>query len=87
MEVSIEVRPQRRYPLERPTHPLAIRLDLVERGIRYGNQRRIAMCEVYVDAVVVIRPERTTGAAFFPVGPEHEVIDQQLFLAAEEVRK
>src|SRR5271168_4230051 len=36
-------------------------------------------------AVVAVGPERTALARFLPVGAEHEVIDDQLALSAEQV--
>jgi hypothetical protein len=36
-------------------------------------------------AVEMIGQQRTARTAFFPVGAEHEVIDDQLALAAEQI--
>lgn len=38
-----------------------------------------------VDTVEVIGPEGTTRTALFPIRAEHEVVDQQLRMRAEEV--
>ena len=43
------------------------------------------MRKMYVDAVVVVGPERATRAAFFPVRTEHEMINQQLFPAGKQI--
>jgi hypothetical protein len=42
---------------------------------------------VDVRALAVVGVERAADASFLPIGAEHEVVDDQLTLAPEEVRE
>lgn len=52
-----------------------------------GNRhhRDVVVSQVQVGAVDVVGQERTTGAARVPAFGEHEVIDDQLAVVAEQV--
>src|SRR5205807_9134453 len=54
---------------------------------RTGNdgERRVALSNVNVDAVEMVRPKRAMRATFLPARPEHEVIDEELALTAEQI--
>src|SRR5262249_42909958 len=43
------------------------------------------MGKVYVRSIVVVGPERAARTTLLPVRPQHEVIDEKLTLAAEQV--
>src|SRR5712675_695180 len=43
------------------------------------------MVQMHDDVVEVVRPERAGRAALLPVGAEHEVVDDELALAREEI--
>ena len=45
----------------------------------------VAMRQVHVDAVEVVRPEGAARAALVPVGPEHEMLHDELAAAVEQV--
>lgn len=53
--------------------------------MRYGHIRHIVMFEMRDDTDHVIREERAANAAFFPVRSHHEVIDDQLAAAVEQI--
>src|SRR5260370_40238620 len=76
--VEVEVAAGRRYPAERPAHARLVGVDLRQRRARDGDQRRVAMRQMNVDAIVVVGPERAARAALGPVRSKHEMIDQQL---------
>src|SRR5258708_830126 len=84
-QVAVEFVGARRQPLERPAHALPERLDLLDRCARDGDQRNVALSQVHDVGVEVVRPERARRASFLPVRAEHEVVDDKLALAGEEV--
>src|SRR3989454_1275293 len=83
--VVVEVGVPGRHPLEAPSHAPLERLDLGERGARDGDERHIAVVQVHAGGIVVIGPERAVPAALVPLWGEHEVIDDQLAAAGEQV--
>src|SRR5262249_37803584 len=91
-EVVSELAAERRHPRKHPLHPSRVRLQLRQRGNRLGDQRHVMTVEVRENAVEMVGDERATGATgvllIDPVPePEHEVIDEQLRAAVEEVRE
>ena len=84
-EVEVEVALGGRGPLECPTHPLLVSLELLERSARdveHGDVTRLDVGERGVDRVRTRRAHRAPGL----VGrPEHEVIDEQLRSAVEQL--
>ena len=83
--VEVEVAAARRHPFEVPAHARFEFIDLRQRGARHDDERHVALREVDDGTVKMIGQERAARAAGFPVGAEHEVIDDQLALAAEQV--
>src|SRR5256885_5078199 len=72
-------------PFEPPAHAFLERLELGERRARDRDEARVAVIEVDAEAVEIVRPERAVLAALVPVGREHEVIDDELAPAVEEL--
>jgi len=68
-----------------PAHAPLEFFDLGERRARDHDEGHVALRKMDHPAVEMIGQERTARAAFFPVGAEHEVIDDQLALAAEQI--
>ena len=83
--VVIEIAAERRHPLEFPAHAFLKRFDLGDRRVRDGDERGVAIGEMNRHPVKVIADVRATGAAGFPAGTEHEVIDDQLAAAVEQI--
>src|SRR5262245_56643527 len=82
--VKVEVAAVGRHPREAPTHALLIGLDLREWRARDRDEGHVMLHEMLVGAVDVIAQERATDATLFPVGPHHEVIDDQLAALVEQ---
>jgi hypothetical protein len=68
-----------------PTHPLLIGLDLGQRATRHGGQGDVVMLQMGQGAVQMIGQERTARTAGGPVGAQHEMIDDQLAAAGEQI--
>ena len=83
--VAVEVVPVGGDPLEAPTHPLPERSELRVGRPRDREERHVAVREVHERPVDVIREERAAPAAFLPLRREHEVVDDELAPAVEEV--
>src|SRR5204863_3444199 len=83
--VEVEVGAERGEPLEAPTHALLERGDFRVRGAGDGDEGDIAGVEVRDGAVEVVGEEGATGAPLGPAGSEHEVVDDELGAALEEV--
>ena len=89
-EVVPEVAAEGRDPGEPPAHPGRVRPQLLQRGDRLADQGHVVAVEVGDDAVEVVCDERAAGAArvlLVDAEPEaeHEVVDEQLRAAVEEV--
>jgi len=76
--VAIKVVAVGRHPLEVPTHALPVALQFLKWRARDRHQRNVAAAQMHHGAVVVVGPERAARAAFLPIWPEHEMIDQEL---------
>src|SRR5262249_1290130 len=61
------------------------RFDLRQGRPRDDDKRYVALRQVNDRAVQMIGKERTTWASCFPAGAEHEVINDQLAFATEQV--
>jgi hypothetical protein len=72
-------------PLEAPAHAALEFLDLRQRRPRHDDKGDVALPEVDRGAVEMIGKQRTAWAALLPAGAEHEVINDQLTLAAEQI--
>src|SRR6185437_9352650 len=87
-EIPIEAaRRAARHPFEAPAHTLFESLELVERRARHGGEIRIAGVEMDNRALEIIRPERAAFARRVPIGVKHQMIDDELRAAAEEIRE
>jgi hypothetical protein len=66
---------------------LAVGEQLLERRLRDAKHRHVAGSEMGKHAVEAIGDRRACRAAGFPLGPEHEVVDDELRAAVEEFRQ
>src|SRR5258708_33287515 len=85
LEVVVEVVVERRRPGEAPAHAPLVRLQFRERSSRHR-----AECDVVIREVDdgPVDPVRDGGAGRTPcrvLGPEHEVIDEELRTSSEEI--
>src|SRR5205807_3285518 len=85
VEIKIEIRLERGNPFEPPTHALLERLNFRQRRAGNDGKSRVALSNVSVHAVEMVGPKRAMLATFLPPRPEHEVIDDELALSAEQV--
>src|SRR5436309_9654344 len=85
LEVVVEVAPERRCPGEAPTHPALVRLQLRDRRARDGSEGNVVVGQVDHRAVEAIGNRGTRRTAGRVVGPEHEVVDEELRAPSEEV--
>src|SRR5215469_3018891 len=84
-EVVVEVRLARRDPGEGPAHALFVGGDLADRRAGDRGEGDVAGAQVDGGAVEAVGPERAVRAAGVPLGREHEVVDDELAAAAEQV--
>jgi len=80
--VVVEVGREGAHPRESPPHALFISLDLCPGRAGYGRPGDIVMLEMRKGAIDMIGEKRATWAA----GAQHEVIDQELASAIEQLR-
>ena len=85
VEIKIEIRLERGKPFELPAHALLERLNFRQRRAGNDGESRVALSNVNVHAVEMVGPKRAMRATFLPARPEHEVIDNELALAAEQI--
>ena len=85
MVVEVEVAAERRHPRKAPAHAPLEGLDLGERRAGDGDERHVALGEVDVGAVEMIGEEGATRTAFLPVRAEHEMVDDELASAVEQL--
>src|SRR2546427_13243139 len=85
LEVVVEVASERRCPREAPPHPVLERLELRDRRARDGSEGDVVVGQVDDGAVEAIGNRGTRRTARRVVGPEHEVVDEELRAPAEEV--
>src|SRR6185437_12288003 len=83
--IEVEVRRARRDPVEVPSHSLPVRLELVQRRARDGCKGDVPRVQVDHVRIEVVGPERAALAADIVLRGEHEVVDDQLAAAVEEV--
>ena len=84
-EVVVEVAAFRRDPVEGPAHAALEGLEFGEGRAGDGDHGHVVVGQVLVGAVDVVGEEGAALAAFGPAGAEHEVVDDQLAAAAEQV--
>src|SRR6266481_425175 len=71
-------------PGKRPPHPPLVRLQLRERSPRHRRKRDIVVGQVDGEAVEPVRHRRAGRTSRRVVGPEHEVVDEELRAPSEE---
>ena len=84
IEVGVEVADGRR-PWKSPAHPPLVGLQLRKRRPRDRAERHVMLGQVNRKPVEAVGDHRARGAARRVVGPEHEVIDEQLRAPLEQV--
>jgi hypothetical protein len=84
VEVKVEVIPIRTHPRKYPAHAFLVRVDLGNRRARDTDKRRVARSEV-LEGRDVVCEEGARRTAGVPGGIEHEVVDDELAMGAEEV--
>src|SRR5258708_4126245 len=67
------------------SHPPLVLLQFRERSPRHRAERDVVICEVDDGAVEAVRDRRAGGTSCRVVGPEHEVIDEELGASTEEI--
>ena len=85
LEVVVEVASERRRPGEAPAHPPLVRLQLRERSPRHRAERDVVIREVDDEAVEAVRDRRAGRTPCRVLGPEHEVVDEELRASSEEI--
>src|SRR6266566_2251918 len=85
LQVVAEIVSGARRPGEAPPHPPLVRLELRERRPRNRRKRDVVVRQVDNGAVEPVRDRRTRWTASLIVGPEHEVVDEELRAPSEEV--
>ena len=87
VEVVVEVAAERGRPGKRPPHPTLVRLKLRERGPRHRPEHHVMVGEVDGEAVEPVRDRRAGRTPRLVVGPEHEVINEELRAPSEQVHE
>ena len=64
-----------------------VRLQLLERGLRHEEHRHVVRVQVRDEGVDGVRDRRVDRAAGLVARAEHEVVDEQLAAAVEELRQ
>src|SRR5262249_51884868 len=86
-EVVVEVASVRGRPGERPSHPPLVRLELLVRRARDRPEHHVMVGQVRGEPVEAVGDRRAGRAAGGVIGPEHEVVDEELRAPAEKVRQ
>src|SRR5437667_3781740 len=84
-EVGVEFAVGRGRPGKRPTHSPLICLQLRERRPRDRPEHHVVSGQMSGDAVEPVRDRRAGWTPRLVVGPEHEVIDEELRAFSEEI--
>jgi hypothetical protein len=71
--------------LKLPTHPFLEQLNLGQGRSGNCSEGNVALRKMHECSVGVIHVEGAAWAAFFPLRTEHEVINDQLTFAVEEI--
>jgi hypothetical protein len=87
VEVEVEVAGERRRPGKGPAHPPFVRLQFLERRPRHRPEHHVVVGQVNRKSVEAVRDHGAGGTARRVVGPEHEMVDEELRAPAEEVRQ
>src|SRR6266511_1786795 len=84
-EVVVEVARGRGRPRKRPAHPPLVGLQRRERSPRHRAERDVVIGEVDDGAVEAVRDRRAGRTPCLVLGPEHEVVDEELRTSSEEI--
>ncbi len=82
VEVVVEIRAEGRIPREAPAHALLERFNLGDGRAGHGGEGGVARLEV-AQVGHVVGVVRAVGTALGRVGPEHEVVDEELLASLE----
>src|SRR3989454_990089 len=85
IEIGVEVAAERGRPGKRPPHPPLVRLQLRERRPRHRRKHDVVVGQVDGEAVESVGDRRAGRTPCFVVGPEHEVVDEELRAPSEKV--
>src|ERR1700728_2039132 len=85
--VVVEIRSERRHPLELPSHSLLECFDLRISRSPYNRECCITLRQMHPRCVERIGKVGAARAPFFPSRTEHEVINGKLATAAEQIRQ
>src|SRR5439155_19550658 len=85
VEVEVEVPAERGRPGEAPAHPLLVCLQFRERSPRHRRKRDVVVGQVDDEAVEPVCDRRAGRTPRRVVGPEHEVVNEELRAPSEEV--
>src|ERR1700729_387687 len=86
VEVVVKIAAERGVPGHGPAHPLPERLELGQRRPADHGQRGVPGVQVG-EVADAVGQERARLAALIPVRVEHEMVDQQLTTAPEQVEQ
>lgn len=84
VKVEVEVAVVRTHPGEGEAEACLVRLDLVERRARHRREGRVVRFQM-LQRRDMVSHQRARGTAGFGIGLEHEVVDDELGTAIEEV--
>src|SRR5437667_8753996 len=84
-EVGVEIATDRGRPRKCPAHSPFVRLQLRERRPRDRPEHHVVVGQMNGDAVEPVRNCRAGRTPRFVVGPEHEVIDEELRAFSDEI--
>src|SRR6202023_1497421 len=87
VEIVIEVGAIGRNPREFPAHALAYHFDLLDGRARNDRVGHIVIVEMSENALNVIDLEGAANALRLRAGTHHEVLDEELAAAIEELRQ
>src|SRR6185436_14142038 len=83
--VEVEVAAERRHPLELPAHALVVGGDLGVGRARHGDVHDVVVDEMHHRALDLVGAERAAETTLLPVGTQHEMVDDQLAAAGEQI--
>src|SRR6516164_9854364 len=78
---------ERERPGKSPSHSALVGLQLCERRQRHHRKCDVVVRQVDGDSVEPVRDRRAGGASSLEVGPEHEVVNEELRAPSEKVRQ
>src|SRR5437667_1231870 len=84
-EVGVKVADLRGPPGKRTPHPPLVCLQLRERRPRHRPKHDVVVGQVHGEPVEAVRDRRAGRTPRLVVGPEHEVVDEELRAPSEEV--